>query len=159
MSQFSLKQLQKHMKFCKRCLNSTNANELCPQIKKYINQDYCRNNEVPEPSTKLESINNTSWASCISDTSAFSKQNYIATFLEKLDPINRKIIHYKIWEGKSFRKISQLVGFNSQDTSFKRFHKAIKTLKTYPPSENEFLKSFHAIREKNGQITDIEREK
>ena len=155
----SLKQLQKHMKFCKKCSESKNSRQLCLKIKRYINQDYCRKNESHKQIEDLESENTTSWVSFISDGSSFNQQELISELLNKLDPINIKIFYYKFWEGKSFREISQLIGFKSKDASFKRFHKALNALKISLPSENEFLKAFHAITENSGRITDMGRVK
>lgn len=121
MNRKSLNQLRKHMKFCKKCSESMNSKELCYKIKKYINRDYCRNKETPRPPTKLETKNKTSWVSCISNNSNFKNQKYIANLLERLEPIDRKIIYYKLWEGKTFREVAKFINSNSYVTVFCSF--------------------------------------
>lgn len=154
MSQYSLKQLKKHLKFCKKCQNASLATQLCYKIKTFANQDYIYNKEFPVPGYSLDEELRDSWTACIPPPCEFETQQFVTPLLQELSKIEQEIIHYRYWEGKTLREIATLLGFKSHRSIFERLKQVLLRLNDYRPSANSIPQSFRDLNQESNHITD-----
>jgi len=154
----SLKHLQKHLRFCKKCQNVKSTSKLCEPIREYARQDYVRQQEQPVSQERLERTENDIWTNYIAHEPAPKLKDLIKKNLHLLTPLQAKIIHSIFWRGKKQEEIADDLNYASKSTI--RYHrdKALSILRGALPSANSIHKLFPEVTEKLAPIASTEGE-
>lgn len=158
MKTYSLKELQFHLRRCKKCQLTHNLQKTCEKIRKYAQQDYIRQKEQAVEPQKLARLLVKSWQPYVTGTVDYSLQEQVTEILQLLDPEDQKIIKLHFWKGRTLREITVLLGFKSHNSIRKRLKRAYKILEACLTTKNENHEQLQSDARKSAQKASTERE-